>query len=129
MLAVSQAGSLKPEIRLQQALREYESLLTKDQRQLYNTRVRSGRAPDMADVIQATSEIDREARKQRGIHKCAAPRLMKVLTACQRFAAIGDVLIGGSQNLIACGVWSAVRLSLQVSTIKMLSSRNGSHSH
>ncbi|KAH7368617.1 hypothetical protein B0T11DRAFT_277381 [Plectosphaerella cucumerina] len=115
MLAVSQAGSLKPEIRLQQALREYESLLTKDQRQLYNTRVRSGRAPDMADVIQATSEIDREARKQRGIHKCAAPRLMKVLTACQRFAAIGDVLIGGSQNLIACGVWSAVRLSLQIS--------------
>lgn len=30
------------------------------------------------------------------------------------FASIGDVVIGGSQNLIATGVWSAIRLCLMV---------------
>lgn len=37
------------------------------------------------------------------------------LSRIQKLASIGDVLIGGSQNLIATGVWSAVRLSLTVS--------------
>ncbi|KAH6692549.1 hypothetical protein F5X68DRAFT_250778 [Plectosphaerella plurivora] len=109
------AAAQKPEIRLQHALREFETMLTKDQRQIYNTRVRSGRPPSMEDVFETMSEIDRESQKERGIHKCVGPRLKKVLEACQRFAAIGDVRIGGSQNLIACGVWSAVRLSLQMS--------------
>lgn len=36
------------------------------------------------------------------------------LSRIQTFASIGDVLIGGSQNLIATSVWSAVRLSLTV---------------
>ncbi|RMJ29021.1 hypothetical protein PHISP_00101 [Aspergillus sp. HF37] len=37
---------------------------------------------------------------------------MKFLEAIQQFASIGDVVVGGSQNIIACGVWSLVRLTL-----------------
>jgi hypothetical protein len=39
------------------------------------------------------------------------------LHAVQQFAAIKDVIVGGSQNLIACGVWTVVRMSLLVSTL------------
>jgi hypothetical protein len=45
---------------------------------------------------------------------------MKLLETVQRFAAIGDVMVGGSQNIIACGVWSLVRLSMLVSQCKGL---------
>jgi hypothetical protein len=36
------------------------------------------------------------------------------LQAVQQFAAIGDIVVGGSQNLLACSVWSVVRLMLLV---------------
>lgn len=37
------------------------------------------------------------------------------LQSVQQFAGLGDILVGGSQNLIACGVWTLVRMSLLVS--------------
>lgn len=42
---------------------------------------------------------------------------MKFLEAVQQFASIGDVIVGGSQNVIACGVWSLVRMTLLVGII------------
>jgi hypothetical protein len=40
--------------------------------------------------------------------------MTNVLQSVQQFAALGDVVIGGPQNLIACGVWAAARLALHV---------------
>lgn len=63
--------------------------------------------------MRLTAEIDRSAsRKGR---RCFGPRLTNVLQAVQQFASIGDIIIGDSQNLIACGVWSLVRMTLLVS--------------
>ena len=36
------------------------------------------------------------------------------MSQVQAFASIGDVMIGASQNLIAAGVWTALRTSLHV---------------
>jgi hypothetical protein len=47
-------------------------------------------------------------------------RMTNFLHAVQQFAAIGDVMIGGSQNLIACGVWSLVRMLLLVSPLYLI---------
>ncbi|KAJ5713959.1 uncharacterized protein N7483_011140 [Penicillium malachiteum] len=32
---------------------------------------------------------------------------MNVIEAVQQFAALGDIVVGGSQNIIACGIWTA----------------------
>lgn len=61
--------------------------------------------------MRLTAEID-HASGQNG--RCLGPRLMNLLQAVQKFAALGDVIVGGSQNLIACGIWTIVRTSLQV---------------
>ncbi|KAK3377515.1 hypothetical protein B0H63DRAFT_524803 [Podospora didyma] len=46
--------------------------------------------------------------------RCYGPRFTSFLQSVQQFAALSDVLIGGSQNIIACGVWSLVRMMLQL---------------
>lgn len=52
--------------------------------------------------------------EKQGAHRCLSPRFTRLLDAVQQYASIGDVLIGGSQNLMACGVWPLVRTSLLV---------------
>jgi len=66
--------------------------------------------------MRLTAEIDRHGlgRVARG-SRCFGPRLTNFLQAVQQFAALGDIVVGGSQNIIACGVWSLVRTSLLVS--------------
>jgi hypothetical protein len=56
-----------------------------------------------------TAEIDCQSGRPMGT------RLNKILDAAQRITALGDVMVGGSQNLIACGVWASLRLTLVVS--------------
>ncbi len=43
-------------------------------------------------------------------------RLVGILDRVQLFAKVGDILVGGSQNMIASGVWAVFKLSLQVAT-------------
>ena len=63
-------------------------------------------------MMRLTAAIDRAGRRKG--RRCFGPRLTYVLQAVQQFASIGDIIIGGSQNLIACGVWSLVRMTLLV---------------
>lgn len=110
--ALAAASRLKPELRLGQALSEFVTDLSDEQKARFNARRSQALAspPSIQDVRNLTAEIDR-------VHggRCLGPRLIKVLETVQKFAAIGDIIIGGSQNIIACGVWSMVRLSLLVS--------------
>ena len=69
--------------------------------------------------MKLTAEID--LSKEAG-SRCFGPRFTTFLHGVQQFAAPGDVIVGGSQNIIACGVWSLVRMSLLVS-ILMISIR------
>ncbi|KAJ5220231.1 hypothetical protein N7468_009435 [Penicillium chermesinum] len=109
------APRLKPAIRLAQAVSEYEADLTGDQKAQFNHhRARaSQKPPSIQDVMQLTAEIDEQlSTKFRG--RCLGTRTTNFLQSVQQFAALGDTLVGGSQNLVASGVWALVRTSLML---------------
>jgi hypothetical protein len=109
-LAIAKAARLKPEIRLAQALSEYEAILADEQKaKLRGYRQQS--PSTAADVMRFTAEIDQGARRSR---RCVGPRLCNYLQAVQMFAGVVDVVVGGAQSLIASAIWGAVKLSLQV---------------
>jgi hypothetical protein len=117
-LVVSRIGRLKPEVELGKAVADFEAVLTKEQKagfQMIKTHALSS-PPTVRDVMHLTAEIDQKSRHQRGgTHRCFGPRFTKILESVQQYASIGDVIIGGSQNLVACGVWAMIRTTLLVS--------------
>jgi hypothetical protein len=114
--ALTKASSSKPESRLKQSIFEFEADLSIEQKSTFQTlRLRSiSTAPNPHDVMRLTAEVDLRISKKFG-SQCFGPRFTNFLHGVQQFAALGDVMVGGSQNLIACGVWSVVRMSLLVS--------------
>jgi hypothetical protein len=119
--ALSRAAQLKPEIRLAQAVSEFVADLSSEQKSGFEShRYQSCTSPpNVRDVMRLTAEIDRGASKRGSGGRCVGPRLTNVLQAVQQFAALGDIIVGGSQNMIACGVWSLVRLTLLVSAVNV----------
>lgn len=113
-LALARASRLKPEIRLAQAVSEFEASLTDEEKAAFRTYRSQTRdsPPNVNDVMRLTAEVDRRASRKTS--RCFGPRLTNLLQAVQQFAALGDIVVGGSQNLIACGVWSLVRMTLLV---------------
>ena len=113
-LAITKASRLKPEIRLAQAVSEFEADLSTEQKATFRTNRSKtiSSPPTSQDVMRLTAEIDRGTGNG---NRCLGPRLTNVLQAVQKFAALGDIIIGGSQNLVACGIWTIVRTSLLVS--------------
>ncbi len=114
-LALVKSSKLKPEIRLAQAVSQFEADLSSQQKKDLHTyrQEMSKNPPNPSDVMRLTAEIDRLASRKGG-GRCFGPRFTNFLQAVQQFAALGDVIVGGSQNIIACGVWSLVRMSLLV---------------
>ena len=109
--ALVKAARLKPEIRLAQAVSEFEASLSDQQKASFKAhRSQALSCSDPKDVMRLTAEID--GRKGGG--RCLGPRFTNFLQAVHQFAALGDVVVGGSQSLIACGVWSLVRMTLLV---------------
>lgn len=112
-LAVS--GQLKAEVRLGLAISEFVEVLDSKRRREFRSMQTSQDAKISGrDIIKMTEEINQEGARR---HRSWRPHGTKVggfLSRIQTFATIGDVLVGGSQNLIATGIWSAVRLSLTV---------------
>lgn len=114
--AAAKAGRLKPEIKLAQALSEFEAVLLDDQKE----KLRSYRAqspPSSIDVIRVTAEIDRVAIRTRRSRQCVGTRLMNILHAVQLFSTVVDSIVGSSQSQIAGAIWGTVKLSLQVTAI------------
>jgi hypothetical protein len=107
---------LKPEIRLAQAISQFEADLSSEPKAAFNAdRCKSHDCPPShANVMRLATEIDRRASGKAALGRCFGPRLINVLQAVQQFAALGDVVVGGSQNVIACGIWSLVRMTLLV---------------
>lgn len=110
-IMLANAARLKPEIRLAQAVSQFEADLSSEQKATFRTyrSISNDSPPSPRDVIQLTAQIDRAGRH------CFGPRLINVLQAVQQFAALGDIIVGASQHIIACGVWSLVRMTLLVS--------------
>ena len=115
---VANASRLKPEIRLAQAVSQFEADLSAKQKIAFRTLKSQSRnsPPDPRDVMRFTAEMDRQMSRKAG-GRCFGPRFTNFLQGVQQFAALGDVVVGGSQNIVACGVWSLVRMSLLVSAL------------
>jgi hypothetical protein len=114
--ALQKASQLKPEIRLAQAIKSFEAELSSEQTAAFYATRSSAQSfpPDQTDVMRLLSEIDKTSGVVVG-KRCFGPRFTSFLEAVQRFVAIGDVVVGGSQNLAACGVWAVVRFTVLVS--------------
>jgi hypothetical protein len=112
-LVLSSAARLKPEIRLAEAVSIFEASLSSEQKsKLRNWRTQSlNTPPNTTDVMRFTAEMDRTRKSG---SRCLGPRFTSFLSGVQQFAALGDVIIGGSQNIVACGIWSLVRMSILV---------------
>ncbi|KAF7524784.1 hypothetical protein G7054_g11317 [Neopestalotiopsis clavispora] len=67
--------------------------------------------------MRLTAEADAQAKRSLGSGRCFGPRLTYMLQAIQQFVALGDVLVGGSQSLVACGLWSIVRITILAATL------------
>lgn len=114
--ALANAAPLKAEIRLAQAISQFEADLSTEQKATLRTyKAESSQSPpQMRDVMRLTAEVDRRAAAKLGCRRCFGPRLTNILQAIQQYAALGDVVIGASQNILACGIWSLVRMTLLV---------------
>jgi hypothetical protein len=114
-LALSQAGPLKAEIRLSQALGEFAAVLD-SKRKVELGVFKSQKAPSFGSVIELTNEVARDGKRQHGSYWLPkfGPRLEPLLHRIQVFGKAGDILIGGSQNMVASGVWACIRVFLQV---------------
>lgn len=115
-LVLSNAARLKPEIRLAAAVSQFEASLPADEKADFRDQRAHALSstPNTMDVMRFTAQIDRRLSGKTG--RCLGPRFTNFLSSAQQFAALGDVIIGGSQNIIACGVWSVVRTAILVRT-------------
>jgi hypothetical protein len=114
--ALSLAAPLEPEVRLAQAVSEFGAILSDPHKASFRA-LASRSPPSFADVIKLTEEVNLDGSRR---HKSWIPygtRLVGILERIQVLSQAGDVVIGGSQNLIASGVWGVVRLSLLVSVV------------
>ncbi|KAK4452869.1 hypothetical protein QBC34DRAFT_397202 [Podospora aff. communis PSN243] len=112
--ALETAGRLKADIRLAKAVSEPDADLTAGQKAAFRTqRLHSHISPPtIHDMMRLTAETDRATSSRAAGRRFFGPRLTNVLQAVQQFAALGDVVVGGSQNLVACGAWALVRRTL-----------------
>ena len=95
--AITNAAPLTPQIRLAEAVSQFEADLSTQQKASFRAnREQSYKSPpEIGDVMRLTAEIDRQtSRKLRG-GRCFGPRFTNALQAVQQFAALGDVIIGG----------------------------------
>ncbi|KAH8886888.1 hypothetical protein GQ53DRAFT_874485 [Thozetella sp. PMI_491] len=113
--ALALAGQLSPEARLGLALSGFAEVLDGKHRAKFNSlRSSSNVQPSGWEVIQFTEEINREGSRLHRSWQQAGTRIGVFLGRLQSLVAAGDVLIGGTQNLMISGVWFAVRTSLEV---------------
>ena len=108
-MALVPAGSapLEPEIKLTQALADYEKILSDDDRsQLHNQGI-----PDAMAAINFTTLIDRECNIRR--RRCMGPRLITFLESIQQFSKVVDTFVS-SHPEVAALVWGGVKLTLLV---------------
>ena len=104
---LADAAPLKPEIKLAQALHDYESILSDDDR----SQLHSQGLPNATAAINLTSLIDRKCSSRRS--QCMGPRLITFLESIQQFSQVVDVFVSSNPQVAAL-VWGGVKLALLV---------------
>ena len=110
-LVLASAANVQPDTALAQALRDYEAVLSNDQRsRLHSHR---GSVPNAAAAINLTTEIDQEnnGRMGRGV----GPRFITFLESLQQFSSVLDTFVSSNPQMAAL-VWGGVKLALLVKT-------------
>ena len=106
-LVLAEAAPLKPEIGLAQALHDYETILSdEDRKQLHSQGL-----PDAMAAINFTTLIDRACSSRRS--RCMGPRLITFLESIQQFSQVVDTFVS-SHTEVAALVWGGVKLALLV---------------
>lgn len=107
---LSQSSKLKAQVRLGRAINAFYESLDAENKAIFNSYrdAAHAAAPGLGDIRQIAAEIDRKARKPCG------DRFKRLLEALQQFVAVGDVIVGSTQNMLAAGVWSVARLTIIV---------------
>ncbi|KAK3328063.1 hypothetical protein B0T19DRAFT_182155 [Cercophora scortea] len=101
------------QIRLVMAISEFAATLQSSQKAAFKT-MRSSKPPSAIDIIKLTEELNRDgSRSHRSSWRPFGTRLFPILERICLFSKVGDILVGGSQNMLASGVWAALRVSLQ----------------
>lgn len=104
-LVLAEAAPLKPEVKLTQALHEYETILSdEDRKQLHSQGL-----PDATAAINFTTLIDRECSSRRS--QCMGPRLITFLESIQQFSQVVDTFVS-SHPEVAALMWGGVKLAL-----------------
>ncbi|MCJ1229129.1 hypothetical protein MMC12_005794, partial [Toensbergia leucococca] len=106
-LVLASAANVQPDTALAQALRDYEAVLSNDQRsRLHSHR---GSVPNAAAAINLTTEIDQEnnGRMGRGV----GPRFITFLESLQQFSSVLDTFVSSNPQMAAL-VWGGVKLAL-----------------
>ena len=98
---------LQPAIALNVALRDFEAILTDDEKARFATSV----APDANTAIKLALEIDHENASRRS--RCLGTRLMKFLESVQQFSDVVGTFVSSSPQIAAL-VWGGVKLCLLV---------------
>lgn len=106
-LVLTNAAPLKPEIKLTQALHDYEKILSDEDR----SQLHSQGLPDATAAINLTTLIDRKCSSRRS--QCMGPRLITFLESIQQFSQVVDVFVS-SHPEVAALVWGGVKLALLV---------------
>lgn len=114
-------GRMKLEVRLGVAISDFAASLDEQRRQQFRLlRTASSKRLAGFDVIRITEDINRHGSQRHRSWRAHGTKIGCFLSRVQRFACIGDMLIGGSQHLIATGVWCAVRFCLMVHNLEFL---------
>lgn len=106
-LVLAGAAPLNPEIKLAQALHDYETILSDEDR----NQLHSQGLPDARAALNFTSLIDTECNNRRS--QCLGPRLITFLESIQQFSQIVDTFVS-SRPEVAALVWGGVKLALLV---------------
>ena len=106
-LVVANTALSKPEIGLVQALNDYETILSdEDKIQLH-----SQGTPDVMAALNLATAIDAKNTSHR--RQCMGPRLITFLESVQQFSSIVDTFVS-SHPEIAALVWGGLKLALLV---------------
>ncbi|KAF4465428.1 Ankyrin repeat-containing [Fusarium albosuccineum] len=107
---------LCPDVRLAKVVSEFGAGLDEKHRPIFKT-WQTHSPPSESDVIRLTEEVNRDgSRLHQGSWRAFGTRLFKLLDQIQILIKPGDILVSGSQNMVASGVWAAVRMSLEIAT-------------
>jgi hypothetical protein len=73
------------------------------------------KAADLGDIVTTVDEIVAAATKRHPTNdRKYATRFIRLFERIREFAIIGDVFVGGAQNMVVSGVWGSVRIAIEV---------------